>query len=259
MYRQKQGAFGIWIDFGNQGVRITRNVIYDTEAATVFLEMDHGPTLVDNNILVGASVRSNSEATVFAHNLFVDCPYQYHADVNRRSQYYEPHTTRPAGRKTGTARDDKWYNNIFIRRGLEQVNAAPGYESDYNVFLEGAKKSSFGDPHSVVAPTATGFAVADQPLGATVTLSVGDRLLRVNAPRVNAQLVGVFPTVGQTIEDRDGNPIEVGADINGKRFVRPIPGPLATLHRGKNTISWSLHFFGIVKRNIACPIAAPIK
>ena len=30
---------------------ITRNIIYETEAATVFLEMDHGPTLVDNNIL----------------------------------------------------------------------------------------------------------------------------------------------------------------------------------------------------------------
>ena len=37
-----QGAFGIWIDFGNQGIRISGNVIYNTEAATVFLEMNHG-------------------------------------------------------------------------------------------------------------------------------------------------------------------------------------------------------------------------
>ena len=75
VFRQQQGAFGIWIDFGNQGIRITRNIIYNTEAATVFLEMNHGPILVDNNVLIGQSVRSNSEATVFAHNLFVDCGY----------------------------------------------------------------------------------------------------------------------------------------------------------------------------------------
>ena len=77
VFRQEQGAFGIWMDFGNQGTRITRNVIYNTEAATVFLEMDHGPSLVDNNVLIGQAVRSNSEATVFAHNLFVDCGYEY--------------------------------------------------------------------------------------------------------------------------------------------------------------------------------------
>ena len=121
---QKEGAFGIWMDFGNQGTRITRNLIYDTMTATVFLEMDHGPILVDNNILVGKSPESNSEATVFAHNLFVDCGYNYHPDIKRRSQYYQPHTTKVVGTKTGTAQDDKWFNNIFIRGGELQFNGA---------------------------------------------------------------------------------------------------------------------------------------
>ena len=31
VFRQQQGAFGIWIDFGNQGIRIARNIIYNTE------------------------------------------------------------------------------------------------------------------------------------------------------------------------------------------------------------------------------------
>ena len=240
VFRQQQGAFGIWIDFGNQGIRITRNVIYNTEAATVFLEMNHGPTLVDNNVLIGDAVQSNSEATVFAHNLFVDCAYEYHPDVKRRSQYFEPHTTKTAGRKTGTAQDDKWFNNIFVRRGLERVKMAQGYASDYNVFLEGAKKSSFGDGNSVVDPQVTGLTIKDQPLGATITFSISDAPLRVNGPQVNAELVGVFPTVGQTIEDRDGNPITINTDVNGKRFSRPIPGPLANLEQGKNAIIWSL-------------------
>jgi len=240
VFRQQQGAFGIWIDFGNQGIRITRNVIYNTEAATVFLEMNHGPTLVDSNVLIGQPVRSNSEATVFAHNLFVDCGYEYEPDVERRSQYYEPHTTKSAGRKSGTAQDDKWYNNIFVRQGLGQVKNARGYESDYNVFLEGARKSAFADKNSVVDLHVTGLSVKDRPLGATITFSVNDAPLRVKGPRVNAELVGVFPTVGQTIEDRYGQPIAVITDINGKKYTPPLAGPLADLKKGPNAIVWSM-------------------
>jgi hypothetical protein len=240
VYHQKEGAFGIWMDFGNQGTRITRNIIYNTQAATIFLEMDHGPTLVDNNILIGQPVRSNSEATVFAHNLFVDCGYDYSPDTGRRSEYYTPHTTKTVGRKTGTAQDDKWFNNLFVRKGLDRVEAAPGYTSDYNVFLEGARKSSFGDEHSLVDPYVTGVAIKDQPRGATIAFSAHEAALRVKGPLVNAKLVGVFPTVGQTMEDRGGKPIEVNTDINGKEYASPIAGPLADLKSGLNTIVWPL-------------------
>lgn len=240
VYFQKEGAFGIWMDFGNQGTRITRNIIYQTQAATIFLEMNHGPTLVDNNILIGPSVRSNSEATVFAHNLFVDCGYDYSPDTGRRSEYYTPHTTKTVGRKTGTAQDDKWFNNIFVRRGLDRVKTASGYTSDYNVFLEGARKSTFGDEHSIVDAYVTGLAVKDDPRGATITFSVNEATLQVQGPLVDAKLVGVFPTVGQTIEDRHGKPLAVNTDINGKEYAPSIPGPRADLKSGLNTIVWSL-------------------
>jgi hypothetical protein len=240
VYYQKEGAFGIWMDFGNQGTRITRNIIYQTQAATIFLEMDHGPTLVDNNVLIGQPVRSNSEATVFAHNLFVDCGYDYSPDTGRRSEYYTPHTTKIVGRKTGTAQDDKWFNNIFVRRGLDRVKTASGYASDYNVFLEGARKSTFGDEHSLADPYVTGLAIKDDARGTTITFSVNEAALQMKGPRVNAKLVGVFPTVGQTMEDRYGKPIEVNTDINGKEYARPIAGPLADLKDGLNTIVWAV-------------------
>jgi len=238
VFHQKQGAFGIWIDFGNQGIRITRNIIYNTQAATVFLEMNHGPILVDNNVLIGQPVRSNSEATVFAHNLFVDCVYEYSPDTKRRSEYFKPHTTESVGRKTGTAQDDKWFNNIFIRQGLNRVKTASGYESDYNLYLAGAQKSSFGDKHSIVDAYATGVTVKDMPLGAEVSFSMNDLMFRVKGRRVNAELVGVFATVGQTIEDRHGHAIEVDVDINGRVYVPPMPGPLADIQKGFNTIKW---------------------
>jgi hypothetical protein len=240
VYRQKEGAFGIWMDYGNQGTRITGNIIYRTEAATIFLEMDHGPTLVDNNVLIGPAIRSNSEGTVFAHNLFVDCGYDYSPDTGRRSEYYTPHTTQIVGRKTGTAQDEKWFNNIFVRQGLDKVKFAPGYVSDHNVFLQGARKSTFGDTNSLVVSHAADVAIEDAPRGATITFSVDDTPFRVRAPLVNAGLVGILPTVGQAIEDRDGKPLEVNSDFNGRRFAPPIPGPLSDLETGLNRIVWKI-------------------
>ncbi|MHC4582060.1 MAG: hypothetical protein ACYS14_11435, partial [Planctomycetota bacterium] len=231
--------YGIWMDYANQGTRITRNIIYNTDAETVFLEMNHGPALIDNNVLIGRGLKSNSEATIIAHNLLVDSWYKYQPDVKRRSSYYRRHTTIAVGRKTGTAKDERWYNNIFIRRGLDDVKDAPGYESDYNVFYEGARASSFGDEHSVVDAFATGLAHEDRPLGVTVRFSVNEAALGLNGPWVDKELVGVFSTVGQTIEDRHGNPIKVDTDFNGRRYSRPIPGPLADLRQGVNRIEWT--------------------
>jgi hypothetical protein len=241
VFHQEQGAFGIWMDYANQGIRITDNVIYDTQAATIFLEMDHGPTLVDNNILIGQDVRSNSEATVFAHNLFVDCGYQYSPDTKRRSAYYTPHTTKAVGTKTGTAQDDKWFNNIFVRKGLDDVKNAPGYVSDYNIFLQGAQKSSFGDEHSIVEPFVTGFACESHPLGVTIRFSMNDAFSKLKCPWIDAGLVGIFSTVGQTIEDRYGKLIKVDTDINDNKFTEPFAGPLADIKQGNNTFEWTYH------------------
>ncbi len=238
VYHQEQGAFGIWIDFGNQGIRITGNIIYDTEAATVFLEMNHGPSLVDNNVLIGKSIRSNSEATVFAHNLFVDCGYEYRSDTKRQSAYFNPHTTQTIGKKSGTAQDEKWFYNIFVRHGLDQVEMASGNVSDYNVFLEGAQKSSFGDRNGIVDSHIPGLTIEGHPRGAAITFSINEAPFSVKGPQVNDELVGIFSTVGQTIEDRFGNAITVNADLNGKRFSRPIAGPISDLKPGTNTIAW---------------------
>lgn len=235
------GAFGIWIDANNQSFRVTGNIVYDTELEPLFFEMNHGPILVDNNIIAGEGVkciRSNSDADVFAHNLFVDCSYLWTLNNERFANYYKPHTTKVLGSKAGAPADNKWYNNIFVRSGLDSVKKAEGYQSDYNLFLEGAKKSSFGDEHSVVDAHVTEFSIEERPNGVTVTFSAGDQQRHMKGPWVNGKLVGVFATTGQTIEDRHGNPITVDTDIIGKKRSKPVVGPLANLKSGRNSISW---------------------
>jgi len=239
VYHQGYGAFGIWMDWANQGTRITGNIIYNTQAANIFLEMDHGPILVDNNVLIGQGVRSNSEGSVFAHNLLVDCKFEMVSDTGRASQYYQPHTRKVVGRKHGIPADDKWFHNIFVRRGLEGVAQAAGYASDYNLFLEGAKKSSFADEHSIVDPRGAAFRREDSPLGVSIRFRVNQAPFGVKGPWVDRALVGVVPTAGQTIEDCRGQPLRVDTDILGEDRASPIAGPLADLKPGENTLKWS--------------------
>jgi len=239
VYHQGYGAFGIWMDWANQGTRITGNIIYNTQAASVFLEMGHGPILVDNNVLIGQGVRSNSEGTVFAHNLLVDCKFEMVSDTGRASQYYQPHTRKVVARKHGIPADDKWFNNIFVRRGLEGVKKASGYASDHNVFLEGAKKSSFADEHSIVDPFGVALHREDSPMGVSIGFRVNQAPFGAKGPWVDRSLVGVFPTAGQTIEDRSGQPIRVDTDILGRERAAPVAGPLADLKPGENAVKWS--------------------
>lgn len=239
VYKQIQGAYGIWMDFGNQGTRITGNLIYDTQDSAIFLEMNHGPTLIDNNILIGGGLRSNSKNTVFAHNLFVDFLFNHVPDRQmRRSEYYRPHTGIVAGRRLASQRGDQWYRNLFIRTGLDEVRRAPGFASDFNVFYEGAARSGFGDKHSRVEPFVSEFTLEARISGVTVRLVADPAHFVTNGPRVDARLVGLFPVVEQTIEDRWGRPIHVDADFYGRPRRRLVSGPLAILKKGLNRVRW---------------------
>ncbi len=227
---QSHGAFGIWMDWANQGTRLTRNIIYGTQAAAIFLEMNHGPILVDNNIALGGGV--------FAHNLFVDCPFAMVVDLGRQSEYYKPHTRSVVDRKHGIHQDDKWFYNIFIGHGLDAVREESGYAADYNLFLGGAKPSGFGDEHSVVSPTAAAVKREDRPRGVTIRLDIPEAVRLPSGPWVEPVLVGAFPTVGQSIEDRDGRGIRVDRDIFAAQRRQPVPGPLAELKPGVNVIEF---------------------
>ncbi|MBR6668355.1 MAG: hypothetical protein IKL25_08360, partial [Clostridia bacterium] len=60
-------TMGIWCDWQAQGTRISQNLLHDNqrpddctwaeggmESQDIFVEVSHGPTLIDNNILLPA-------------------------------------------------------------------------------------------------------------------------------------------------------------------------------------------------------------
>ena len=89
-------------------------------------------------------------------------------------------------------------------------------------------------------PAAPKLKLEDRPTGVTIAFSVSDAPVRLKGPWVDGKLVGVLPTVGQTIEDRHGKAIKVDTDINGRKRTQATVGPLVDLKRGRNSIVWSM-------------------
>ena len=111
---------GFWMDWQAQGTRITRNLMYDNDIEDIYIEVSHGPYLIDNNILLSMkSIKDMSHGGAFVHNLFggfisiVPVP-------DRFTPYHFPHETAVLGVVRIMCGDNRFYNNIFL--GTQELN-----------------------------------------------------------------------------------------------------------------------------------------
>ena len=132
-------TIGIWCDWQAQGTRITGNLFHDNHApenvphvfggmpsSDVFVEVSHGPTLIDHNICLSKiSFRLPSQGVALVHNLSLgpmtsigsgtDMHKSDGTLIQRYTPYHIPHRTEVAGMMTFLHGDDRIYNNIFIQ------------------------------------------------------------------------------------------------------------------------------------------------
>ncbi len=130
---------GVWLDWEAQGARISQNLMHDNErpagtvqakgamfSTDVFIEVGHGPTLIDNNLLLSkVSVSIPSEGIACVHNLILGGFSLINSGVDsvingqrepRYTPYHIPHRTEVAGFMTILHGDDRIYNNIFVQQ-----------------------------------------------------------------------------------------------------------------------------------------------
>lgn len=155
-------TMGVWCDWQAQGTRISQNLLHDnqlpagTPAAAgsmmcqdIFVEVSHGPTLIDNNILLSqVSLRMATQGVACVHNLMMgsfscvgDGTDRDVEGVNqpRYTPYHIPHRTEVAGFMVILHGDNRFYNNIFVQNcpadadkelevGTHPFNDYPTYE-----------------------------------------------------------------------------------------------------------------------------------
>ena len=131
-------TMGIWCDWQAQGTRISQNLLHDNHAPEsaekamgammnqdVFVEVGHGPTLIDNNIMLSkASVRIATEGVALVHNLMLGAFTAVGGGTDnivngvnqpRYTPYHIRHRTEVAGFMTILHGDNRIYNNIFVQ------------------------------------------------------------------------------------------------------------------------------------------------
>ncbi len=92
----------------------------------IFVEVGHGPTLIDNNVLLSAcSLRIPTEGVAMVHNLVSGSFSMVGSGVDsvingqrepRYTPYHIAHRTEVLGFMTILHGDDRFYNNIFLQR-----------------------------------------------------------------------------------------------------------------------------------------------
>jgi hypothetical protein len=146
---------GLWLDWMTQGTRVSGNLFYNNSLEDIFLEVNHGPFIVDNNILLSPyAIRTQSQGGAYLHNLIAGAVYTW-PEPNRFTPYFLPHSTDMAGLTTILAGDDRYYNNIFVGKGDKTEKdsklkyGTEGYNNaklpvwmSGNHFYKGAKPSS---------------------------------------------------------------------------------------------------------------------
>ncbi len=124
-------TMGIWCDWEAQGTRITQNLLHDNQrppyakilpggmmSQDIFVEVSHGPTLIDNNILLSdVSLRCATQGVAMVHNLICGAFTSVGAGTTwRYTPYHIPHRTEVMGFMTILHGDNRFYNNIFIQK-----------------------------------------------------------------------------------------------------------------------------------------------
>lgn len=101
-------------DVITEGTRITGNLCCDNSTDDLYVEVDHGPYLVDNNLfLSGISLFDMSEGGAYAHNLMTGKMVSF-PERARSTPYHQAHSTALAGLKNITGGDNRFYNNILV-------------------------------------------------------------------------------------------------------------------------------------------------
>jgi hypothetical protein len=245
-------AYCIWIDFANQGTRITRNVLIGGPMTTtvMFLEANFGPSLVDNNIIIespGKSIFVASQGSIFAHNLFLNNGFYYHVQTfaggDARPAYsFLKHTmVNTNSGKRVYVKHNKMFNNIFAGGAGPNnfsANTGDGNVVDYNLYMSGTTPNAAHTNAKTSASNLT-YTTTNTAMGVNFSFTIDSSFANTASRYVGAALVNVLPDCDQSIEDRFGNYITINKDFNlrARTGASPKVGPLENIVAGVNSIS----------------------
>ncbi|MCK5705634.1 MAG: right-handed parallel beta-helix repeat-containing protein [Cyclobacteriaceae bacterium] len=242
---------GLWLDWMTQGTRVSGNLFYNNDREDLFLEVNHGPFLVDNNILLSPSgIRTQSQGGAYVHNLIAGTVHMW-GEPNRFTPYHLPHSTSIPGLSTIYSGDDRYYNNIFIgpgnnndkdrkyKYGLEEYNDAKllVFMRD-NVYYNGANPyekeinyiGSFGyDP---------GVRLEEKGEDVYLYFTFDQAFYTRKGEIITTELLGKAKIPNAVFDNPNGTSLKIDKDYFGnvRSNENNLAGPFVELKKGKTEL-----------------------
>lgn len=266
---------GIWMDWQAQGARITGNVLFDNIGDDFFIEVCHGPHIVDNNIFLSkVSLYDASQGGAYIHNLFYG-QVKLRRIVNRYTPYHFPHSTAVAGLMTTQTGDNRFYNNIFIKpeshkkdsildKGIYGLTLFDDYPIPTDEWITGHNVSAYDEhrfpvsiDNNLYLNGAVPFkreesAVCDSIEKAEISIEEHAGAYYLNAKlattfqRVSSQIItskhlGITQQTESMFTDFDNSELRFDKDIfEKKRNTQPKVGPVELLENEFKIRVWPL-------------------
>ena len=233
---------GLWLDWMAQGTRVTRNLFHDNDAQQdIFLEVNHGPVLVDNNLFLSPNtLLSNSQGITLAHNLCAGT-FKMIRGEKRMTPVLKAHSTDVIGLRENPAGDQQVHNNIFVGGadlGGFDDPVLPVHASG-NLFFKGTKAGNLGKEARLFPD--------DDPAVALEEKS-GEYLLRMRwnpaqgaaaaCKMVTSETLGKAVIPDLPYLNPDQSKVRIDTDYFGKaRTANPsAPGPFEGLKAGETEL-----------------------
>ena len=226
---------GIWLDWMAQGTHVTCNLLYKNSSEDIFVEVDHGPFLIDNNIMLSErSILDCSEGGAYIHNLIAGNIEVHPQD--RYTPYHLPHSTEIAGLKQTRCGDNRFYNNIFVCGKSENKRSKSGlgiYENaelpmfvNGNIYFKGAEKYP-GEKNMLEIKSNPGIKIEEKDDKLYLLMIFDEQIQKMKNQLVTSDLLGKALVPGLPYENRDSSKVIIDYDYSGKKrdMKNPTAGP----------------------------------
>src|SRR5699024_10927717 len=260
-------SLGTWLDWQTQGTRVSKNLFYENNR-DLFVEVSHGPYLVDHNILTADyAIDNHAQGGAYVNNI-IRGKMVHRKMLDRSTPYHIPHSTEIAGSAVTYGGDDRFYNNIFIGNdNIEGVGTAHfnGYTTSIEEYIDTVHQEN-GD-HEI-------FQTVEQPVYINLNAyfkgakAFNKENKNVKSPHFDPKLkieeegnevylscelpedfedmLGDVQTThtlyrvriaDADFENPDGSEVALDTDYLGKqRLTKSVLGPIAALKKGGNRI-----------------------
>ncbi|MBB6451322.1 hypothetical protein HNR44_003329 [Geomicrobium halophilum] len=260
-------SLGFWSDWQTQGTRVSKNLFYHNNR-DMFLEVSHGPYIIDHNILASEYAFDNyAQGGAYINNII--CGKMVHRKIlNRSTPYHLPHSTEVAGYALVYGGDDRFYNNIFIGNdSLDEVGTAHynGYTTSLeeyieevhqesgdverferveqpvyinnNAYFNGAKAFDRENDNLVADSFNPEFSIAEEGSEVYLYFELPEAFEKMFGKVQSTDTLNRVRIVDAEFENPDGSKVHVDKDYFGEeRPDESLFGPFVNAKRGKNRV-----------------------